>query len=156
MAAANRCKDCKAEGITTFRKMYINPRTGEEVPGPRCKSHWFKVKGKRRDAAHGRRLETIYGISRTQYLAIKAAQGGRCYMCRWARGLKKELAVDHDHNKGCDHPSDRACPECVRGLLCSECNQMFGRARDDVGFFLRGIEYLTNPPAQVVLLGMDE
>jgi hypothetical protein len=40
----------------------------------------------------------------------------------------------------------------VRGLLCTICNaKILGHARDDVDFFYRAIEYLTNPPAVAII-----
>lgn len=63
-------------------------------------------------------------------------------MCQKATGATKALAVDHRHSDN-----------LVRGLLCSPCNVLIGRAGDDVMFFIRGIEYLTNPPAVDALGG---
>lgn len=148
------CKDCLAEGVTRPRKPATD-RQGRPVPGKRCVTHWRALRLERKHRAHANHVETTYGLTAEEYKAIHKAQGGRCYMCRRATGARKALAVDHDHNKGCGHERNTGCRNCVRGLLCSTCNDIFGHARDDVGFFLRGIVYLKHPPAQVVLLGMD-
>jgi hypothetical protein len=56
-----------------------------------------------------------------------AAQGGKCAVCRKA----DPEHVDHDHatNK-------------VRGILCFNCNQALGNARDDVHVLQGLIRYL--------------
>lgn len=69
-------------------------------------------------------------------------QGGACAICRRATGKTRRLAVDHDHQSG-----------QVRGLLCKPCNRLLGHARDDVEFFERAGDYLSEPPA--VLAGVD-
>ena len=87
-----------------------------------------------------------------QYEDLKDYQGGVCYLCRWAYGKSKNLAVDHDHQRAmdmCDHdPHKESCINCWRGLLCGSCNTILNRARSAIDFFKRGIEYLTHPPAR--------
>ena len=89
-----------------------------------------------------------FGISPDQYLAIKDVQGGRCAICQVASGATKALAVDHDHQH-C--PSGSGCHECIRGLLCSRCNNLLGFARDNPDVFRRAVEYLIDPPAKAIL-----
>lgn len=110
-------------------------------PMPRCKPC-------NRKWHHASMLSRTYNISPERYAAIKEAQGGRCAICQVATGATKELAVDHDHS--CC-PAGGSCGECVRGALCSKCNNMLGFARDDPAFFERAAEYLRNPPARGVL-----
>ena len=71
-----------------------------------------------------------------QYDQLKEAQGGVCAICQKATGVRKKLAVDHDHKT-----------EHVRGLLCGPCNKLLGFARDNPEFFRRAANYLENPPA---------
>lgn len=137
--AAKSCKDCAATGVTTQRPA--------PHPGPRCASHhrdWTKAA---RKAAHGARIERTFGITLAEYDAIYLAQGERCAICRWARGVSKKLAVDHDHALGNGR-------NAVRGLLCGPCNQMLGRAGDDPEFFRRAARYLIDPPAPTVLVAL--
>lgn len=85
------------------------------------------------------------------YDAILEFQGGVCYICRRAKGVKRLLAVDHDHALAkamCEHPHEESCEMCWRGLLCSRCNGMLAHARDDPSVFARAAEYLRNPPAR--------
>lgn len=85
-----------------------------------------------------------FGLTPVQYVAILAAQGGRCYVCGVAPDGKR-LSIDHDHAM----PEG---PDSVRGLLCNECNYnrlpIFG---EDVEMLRRAISYLESPPARVVI-----
>lgn len=136
-----QCKECMAEGITTLRPA--------PFPGPRCSTHHRLVTRHRKARAHERRTEATFGITGEQYWGLYELQGGRCYICRWARGAVKRLAVDHDHQKCDHHPRDQGCPACVRALLCGPCNQMIGRL--GVEALERAITVLTDPPAQKFL-----
>lgn len=91
---------------------------------------------RRSEAAHARHILKTYGITAQEYQAIYEFQDSRCYICRFATGRYKRLAVDHCHATG-----------VVRGLLCKFCNRLLGVARDSVEFFERAAEYLRNPPA---------
>jgi hypothetical protein len=89
------------------------------------------------EAAHGARIEKVYGITPEEYAALFKLQDGRCYICR--RQTKKRLAVDHDHKTG-----------QVRGLLCADndrgCNHaILGNIRD-LAMAKRIVEYLEYPP----------
>lgn len=109
-------------------------------PGPRCATHHRERKKALKRAAHARWIEKTYGITSEQYWALYEAQGGHCYICQWATGASRLLAVDHCHDTG-----------YVRGLLCSVCNKFIGYLRNspDAGF--RVGEYLVNPPAFCVI-----
>ena len=135
------CKDCLKEGVVTNRPA--------PHPGPRCTTHHRLEKQRRRLRASEKRVEANFGLFPEQYDAIYEAQGGRCYVCRVARGIVKRLAVDHDHKLCDDHPPEQGCSRCVRALLCGPCNQMIGRL--GVEALQRAIEVLTDPPAQRIL-----
>lgn len=87
-------------------------------------------------AAHGKRVQGIYGISVDRYYELLHQQGGRCAICRNVpRSIR--LSVDHDHRSG-----------EVRGLLCKRCNHdLLGGGHDDVLMLYRALEYLLFPPA---------
>lgn len=120
-------------------------------PGPRCATHHREFQRNKKDRSRDSYLQRTYGISEEEYEAIKEHQGGRCYICRRATGATKNLAVDHDH-RHCS--GKRGCRDCVRGLLCSTCNQkILGHLRDSVEALERAVGYLLNPPAQEVLRG---
>jgi hypothetical protein len=110
-----------------------------------------KINDKNRSrTAHGNAILKTYGITLEQYEALYELQGGVCYLCRHAKGVKRRLTVDHDHKCCAELP---ACGKCVRGLLCQGCNRnvLAWAARDSIDFFVRGIEYLTNPPFRAIL-----
>lgn len=65
-----------------------------------------------------RMLRYKYGITREQYEAMFAKQGGVCAGCKSA--VSERLRVDHDHDSG-----------EVRGLLCSKCNSSLGFVGDN-------------------------
>ncbi len=148
MTVAKPCKDCVAEGITTVRKMATKP-DGTLHPGPRCVTHHRAKRKQARKQAHARRTENTYGISGEVYWELHVAQGGYCAICRKARGVVRNLAVDHDHKLCDDHPPEQGCPRCIRGLLCSPCNTLIGRY--GVEALRRAIDYLENPPARKML-----
>lgn len=143
-APARRCRDCTAEGITTYRKIL---RAG------RCATHdraWRTAKSRERKAKH---VSDFAGITEDEYQALLKAQGGSCYICRRKPG-RIRLAIDHDHEyakQHCSHdPVNKACRNCIRGLLDKTCNRYLGRLHDDADAFKRGADYLINPPARVV------
>jgi hypothetical protein len=107
------------------------------------------VTRQRKARAHEKRTEANFGITGDQYWFLYEAQGGRCYICQWARGVTKRLAVDHDHKKCDTHQAEQGCIECVRALLCGPCNQTIGRL--SVEALQRAITVLTDPPAQKIL-----
>lgn len=81
-----------------------------------------------------------YGISRDDYKRMWRQQGGKCACCDEPQtGRYRRLAVDHDH--ACC-PGEQSCGQCVRGLLCSGCNNMLGCARDSAKRLRAGAEYL--------------
>jgi hypothetical protein len=81
-------------------------------------------------------LQARYGLPIAEYEALAAAQGNACAVC----GSTDELLhVDHDHL--CCR-SDKTCGKCVRGLLCTRCNQGLGHFRDSPDLLLAAVAYL--------------
>lgn len=124
-----------------------------------CKRCWTCQRIHDKDtslSAFDKMLRKTYNITLAQRQELLDYQGGVCYLCRIAKDTgNRRLSVDHDH-RCC--PGDTSCGRCVRGLLCTGCNRhvLAWAARDDVAFFYRGIEYLTNPPFKAMLdAGID-
>jgi hypothetical protein len=132
------CKDCAAEwgGFPPPARQ----RRPAPHPGPRCATHWRDEKKRRKQVAHEKRVQNVYGLGDGDYDVIYKGQGGKCAICQRATGATRKLSVDHDHKTG-----------EVRGLLCRPCNNLLGHARDDTEFFERAKQYLINPPARVIL-----
>lgn len=81
-------------------------------------------------------LKRSYGIDLQQYLAVLAAQNGRCAICGVAfadRSKHLRPHVDHDHHSG-----------RVRGLLCHNCNVLLGHARENSEVLRLALRYLEN------------
>lgn len=144
------CKDCRAEGIPGRRKLAVRS-DGSPQPGPRCVTHHRAWRRRNSARAHERHISSRFELTSAEYAAILGAQGGYCAICAKANGTTRRLAVDHDHDlaKLHDHPVDRGCRLCIRGLLCKRCNR-YGTPLT-LPAVLRALEYLTNPPARKVL-----
>ncbi|HMH94140.1 MAG TPA: endonuclease VII domain-containing protein [Streptosporangiaceae bacterium] len=85
----------------------------------------------------GYRLQFKFGITREQYEALLAAQGGVCGICGTPpRPGKKRLHLDHDHQTG-----------AVRGVLCGWCNTAVGLFGEDVSLMARAARYLEKSAA---------
>lgn len=86
-------------------------------------------------------VQDKYGITRDVYKHMWREQGGKCACCGKPETSDRlnRLAVDHDH--ACCS-GDTSCGACVRGLLCSLCNNMLGCARDSAIHLLAGAAYL--------------
>jgi hypothetical protein len=135
------CKDCKTEPHRGLARPAPHP-------GPRCATHWNEEKRRKRVARSVKHVETTYELADEEYQALYRLQGGRCYTCQRANGTTKRLAVDHNHRLPCTavHGQAKGCRKCVRGLLCSLCNDVLAHLRDDPAAALRIHEYLVDPP----------
>jgi hypothetical protein len=90
-----------------------------------------------------------YGITPEQYNEMVLAQNGCCAGClRHQSELKRPLCVDHDHS--CC-PGDKTCGECIRGLLCWQCNGFLGSVGDSIESLERLIQYLKNSPSTKIV-----
>lgn len=143
-ANKGKCPECIRLTGHCFRKTYTVK--GKPVPNSRCREHHLALKRAQKTRTHRNRVEVQYSLEPGGYDALKDYQGGHCAICLKATGATRNLSVDHTHKKCC--PGTTACPECVRGLLCSQCNVLLGRARDEVAYFERAIDYLNDPPYQ--------
>jgi hypothetical protein len=81
-----------------------------------------------------RRIMSKHGISSEEYDLLIAP--GICAICgrsetRTKGGTLKGLAVDHCHTTG-----------AVRGLLCHACNDLLGRANDEIAILHAAVAYL--------------
>ncbi len=98
---------------------------------------------KRPDVYRSLRLKRVFGLTLEQYDALLAAQGGVCAICRKPEvsvdrrsGKPFALAVDHCH------AAEKGGKVKVRGLLCTGCNSILGRAGDDPALLRAAITYL--------------
>ena len=125
-----RCKFCgEVKPIEEFRK---NKRIACGYDG-KCKSCHNATLRKRRLASHLAK----FGLTVLAYGALLERQNGRCAICGQVDGggskygLRRRLAVDHDHVTG-----------IVRGLLCAKCNSALGLFEHDRTILARAMAYL--------------
>jgi hypothetical protein len=78
-----------------------------------------------------RQLKKKYGLSLDEFETMSKKQGALCKICRGPPDKGKPLYVDHCHATG-----------NVRGLLCNNCNQLLGKARDNIEILEEAIKYL--------------
>lgn len=135
---SHQCKDCKLDPPA-------RPRPCPHA-GPRCATHHRLFRRAQKIRERNRNAVTNFGLGEGEYDALKAAQGGRCYICQRATGRARALAVDHDHD--CC-PGQRSCGSCVRALLCSPCNVQLGRW--NLAMLARAARVLAYHPAQRIL-----
>lgn len=100
-----------------------------------------------------RHVERTYGLTETEYRALFYAQGGRCYVCRRARGKTRRLGVDHNHLTG-----EVRALVCTGSLNANTCNRLIAIHTPDS--LRRALEVLgyavtlepSGPPARRVLV----
>lgn len=132
------CPDCGSDlPISEFWKA-ADRRDGLQAY---CKTHQG-IRAKRcydPQKAFERKMRQMYGLTPEAYAALLAAQGGKCKICRRDNSAKRRFHVDHDH--ACC-PGTYTCGRCVRGILCKDCNQLLGFAREDPAVLSAAIGYL--------------
>lgn len=127
------CVDCKAEMASGIPIAGRHTRPAPH-PGPRCATHHNAKKRNSRIARKVRHVELTYGLTAEEYDALYAFQGGECALKCGAKGTgARRLAVDHDHHQAMldGHAPDKGCPNCVRALVCSVCNDVLAHARSN-------------------------
>lgn len=143
----DKCIDCAKDPPRTIRP--IAPGHGQ---AGRCATHRREFRERRRRDRWTARIRREFGIEPEDYWALYEEQGGTCAIARCpANGRTKMLAVDHDHVKAlaeCGHPSDKACRNCIRGLVCGPHNyELLGKFKNSLQ---DALDYLADPPAHGV------
>lgn len=80
-----------------------------------------------------------YGMDADQYAHLLKRQNHACAICEEPFGGSRPH-VDHDHS--CCQDQAKSCGKCVRGLLCSGCNNGLGRFNDDPTRLRAAADYL--------------
>lgn len=148
------CVDCLAEVDNDLHR--LRTRRPASYPGPRCATHHNAKKRNARISRKVRHVENTYGLTAEQYDALYAFQGGECALKCGAKGTgAKRLAVDHDHHQAMldGHAPDKGCPKCVRGLVCSVCNDVLAHARSNPRYGRLLAAYLESWPMKRQALG---
>lgn len=81
-------------------------------------------------------------LTEEQYLDMLKKYDGKCYACQ----DREATCIDHDH--ACCGGTRRSCGECIRGLLCHNCNTALGLMKDDPLALMKLVNYIlsTNNP----------
>lgn len=86
------------------------------------------------------RMRYNHGISVTEWRARFDAQGNRCAICGSDHpGSSKGWATDHDNSCCKGTPG---CGQCLRSILCAQCNVGLGMFQDDCTILAAACEYL--------------
>lgn len=137
------CKDCREE-FGEERLGVDRPMRPAPYPGPRCATHYNVKKRADRLARKVRHVERNFEITAEEYDALYEFQGGKCALCPRTGTSGKRLAVDHDHHQAMldGHAPDKGCRNCIRGLVCSTCNDVLAHARSSAAYGYRLASYL--------------
>ena len=96
------------------------------------KAYYLKNKDKIQEYSRHYSRKRSFGITQQEYLQLLVDQEACCAICSTPQAeLKIALCVDHDHTTG-----------KIRGILCTYCNLMLGRAQDDINLLKATILYL--------------
>jgi|SRR6266850_3473392 len=83
------------------------------------------------DKVRDKKLKSRYGITSEMYNWMLGAQDGVCAICGGNCRKNKNLSVDHDHRR-----------QNVRQLLCDDCNNLLGRARENPEILRKAAAYI--------------
>jgi hypothetical protein len=127
------CKACrKIEQKKNRKTRLMRARKYKQMHVKEMQEYQRKWAKKNKIRVKESQLRNCYGITLEEHDRMLTQQKERCLGCnKHQSDLKKILGVDHDHKTG-----------KVRGLLCDDCNQVIGRAKDDVKILKRLIKYL--------------
>ena len=84
-------------------------------------------------------LRRKYKLTLQKYDEILLNQKNGCAICGKPDLFLRSFHVDHDHSC-CS--SDVTCGNCIRGILCNNCNNGLGKFKDDSNLLYKAIEYL--------------
>ena len=111
---------------------------GEQFETPSRTVHYCSTEcrdcpERQKEARRGYWLKFMYGITSATYDRILKSQDHCCAICYTNEpgGSGIHFHVDHCHETG-----------DVRGLLCSQCNQVLGLMEDNPGLLIQAAEYL--------------
>lgn len=130
---STQCKECKNEYLRGYQlknKTVLAERNAER-----------NAKRYQEDPDIYRKslMKSRYKISLDEYNAMLEGQDYGCMICGGINESGRALAVDHDHT--CC-PGKTTCGECMRGLLCSNCNRALGLFKDDSELLKKAAAYL--------------
>lgn len=155
-AGCKEVKDTDCFGVDSARKDGLNPYC-KECKREMYKEHMAKPENKARKASTNKQwleenreranatrrvhrknnpdkmwakyLRERYHLTPEQFEEILDSQNGVCAICKKHPEEGKRLVIDHDH--ACCPEKGKSCGECIRGLLCSDCNSRLGHVENE-------------------------
>jgi len=115
----------------------------------RCKPCWQARPTEGRKTTYRRyQMKLKYKLSLTDYDEMLKKQNGKCAICLIEQSeLKHSLYVDHD--RSCCSGSE-SCGDCIRGLLCNNCNFAIGHFKDNETIMKSAIKYIRKHKKEVI------
>ena len=83
-----------------------------------------------------------YRLSLPDYEAMLERQGHACAACGSTEAGGRWNSWHIDHNHDCCPDTGKSCGQCVRGLLCNDCNRGIGLFKDDPDRLVAAAAYL--------------
>ena len=135
-----KCDECKKRSGTALRVAWAknNPDRIREL-----KSRYnATLSGQAANAEQARKYRfRKYGVDEAWFDATLAAQGGGCAICHAGEPGGRHGTWNIDHDRSCCEAVP-CCGQCVRGILCQNCNQGLGMFGDDPERLQWAIVYL--------------
>jgi len=76
-------------------------------------------------------------ITKEDYDKLLSKYDGKCWICKDL----KAVHIDHDHT--CCNNDSYSCGNCIRGVLCSNCNTGIGLLKDSPKLIKSALKYLS-------------
>lgn len=109
----------------------------KESAGKRARN-WVKSNPKQhRESA----LMRLYKLPAKRYAEMLKNQRNKCAICRVEFTSEKRKGAFVDHNHSCC-AGNSSCGNCVRGLVCRDCNFILGLVKDDPKVLRKAASYL--------------
>lgn len=130
----NYCKPCKKEYDSAYKEIW------NYEPYNKQKRYLYHLK-------------KAYSLTLEALIDLYNLQAGGCAICNkelpnpsFEDAYKFGMAIDHDHS--CC-PTTQTCGNCIRGLLCRNCNLMVGHAKDNTETLKKAVEYINRTSRKV-------
>lgn len=112
-----RCKTCGETSIVNYSREFCSRKCSDRA--------W--------------RIKHLYGLSIDDFRNMLDAQDNRCAICKQE---SDNWSIDHDHSCCPGGPKAKACGNCIRGILCNNCNNGLGRFKDNTNYLKSAVDYL--------------
>jgi hypothetical protein len=119
---------------------YITHGKNKEKPCDECRLAANKYRREKRQLdvdklGYDPRRFKRHNITKEAYDNLLSKHNGKCWICK----MSDATHIDHDHS--CC-PQERSCGNCVRGVLCSNCNTAIGLLNDSEELLNEAKKYL--------------